>query len=401
MSERTPEEAARWFLRLQEPSASAETFLEWQRWLSAAPEHKSAFDEIETTLTVIDRVNISPPLSSVLEMAEDSYDGSVAVSEFLASARARARAAAAAASAAAGQGSVATRTIGGNSARTRFSTGLRYAAAAGVTAAVLAGGWMAFNSLNKSQHGDFAYSTAPGERKAFTLPDGSRVTLDADSALNVELGRGRRLLRLARGEAFFRVAKDAERPFVVSAGATRVRALGTEFNVRMGDHRTVIAVVEGAVQVAAPPATPTDSVAPAASTALASSAPSHGTNASPELTARVGAGQAVAYADDKGLEKLPEVEASLATTWLGGRRQYRKEPLKDVLADVDRYTGRQIEVADEATGALEFTGTLDVQNSDAWLRALSIALPVVVTQKPNGVMLVAFDSSARPTQTDK
>ena len=394
MSERTPEEAARWFLRLQEPSASAETFLEWQRWLSAAPEHKSAFDEIEATLTVIDRVRVSPPLPSVLEMAEDSYDGRVAVSEYLASARARARAAA-------GQGSVATRTNGGNSARSRFSTGLRYATAAGVTAAVLAGGWLVFNSLKESKHGDFAYSTAPGERKAFTLPDGSRVTLDADSALNVELGRGRRLLRLARGEAFFRVAKDSERPFVVSAGATRVRALGTEFNVRMGDHRTVIAVVEGAVQVAAPPATPTDSAAPAASIALASSTPSHGTNASPELTARVGAGQAVAYADDKGLEKLPEVEASLATTWLGGRRQYRKEPLKDVLADVDRYTGHRIEVADEATGALEFTGTLDIQNSDAWLRALSIALPVVVTQKPNGVMLVAFDTSARPTQTDK
>jgi transmembrane sensor len=122
-----------------------------------------------------------------------------------------------------------------------------------------------------------------------------------------------------------------------------------------------------------------------------------------QLVAQVEAGQAVAYAGDGGLQTLPAAEASLATSWLGGRRQYRNEPLQYVLADVDRYTGRRIEVADAETGALKFTGTLNLENSDAWLKGLSIALPVTVTQKADGTLLVSLEAtslrSVRPSSS--
>ena len=77
-----------------------------------------------------------------------------------------------------------------------------------------------------------------------------------------------------------------------------------------------------------------------------------------------------------------EIAASdlrLATSWLEGRRQYRDEPLGYVLADIARFTGRQIDVSPEA-GALRFTGTLSLPDSAAWLDGLAVALPVTVQQ---------------------
>jgi hypothetical protein len=86
------------------------------------------------------------------------------------------------------------------------------------------------------------------------------------------------------------------------------------------------------------------------------------------LTAEVSAGAAVAYARNAGMRELPATEASLAATWLKGRRQYRNEPLRYVLADIDRYTGKQIVIVGESTGDLQFTGTLDLANSATWLK---------------------------------
>ncbi|HEY4366234.1 MAG TPA: FecR domain-containing protein [Steroidobacteraceae bacterium] len=426
MSERTPaDEAAGWVLRLQEPSANAETFLAWQRWLATAPENRIAFEQVEETLLRLSSVDAKPELPSVAEMAADTYDGSVPVSEFLAR-RQAAYAEAAGVPFGYAAGNAANHPHGGAdsevpdlearrrmnpaataSGKKRVDTRLRYAMAAGLAVAVI-GGWLGVNAIRESQQGVFAYSTAPGQRKDFTLPDGSRITLDADSALNVELTSRQRSLRLARGEAFFQVSKDPSRPFIVSAGGARVRAVGTEFNVRMGDHRTVVAVVEGIVQVAAHSEPPRDPYAaatraPAREEQLRQGTDEREDDSSVQLVAQVEAGQAVAYAGEGGLQKLPAAEASLATSWLGGRRQYRNEPLQYVLADIDRYTGRRIEVADAETGALKFTGTLNLENSNAWLKGLSIALPVTVTQKADGTLLVSLEAtslrSVRPSSS--
>ena len=399
-SERASEDAARWLLRLEEASASADTFVTWQRWLSAATENKNAFDEIEEVVMILDRADFARSLPSAAEMAADAYTGSVPVSDFLAGRRHWEEEKEAVASARPPASWSPLR----QEARRRSSvTKPRYAAAAGLIAVAVAGALLSFGALRQWRQGHFAYSTAPGERKEFTLRDGSRVTLDADSALNVDFTPDHRSLRLARGEAFFQVAKDPARPFVVSASGTRVRAIGTEFDVRIGDRRMVVAVVEGAVQLTSPTTAPSPSLSGAAGTGFGGgdAQPPDGRDRPPvdpsiETATRITAGQAVAYADDKGVERLSNPDSSsLATAWLGGRRQYRNEPLKDVLADVDRYTGKHIEVANTATGELQFTGTLDLNNSDAWLRALSIALPVTITSKPNGVLLVSLNDSQK------
>lgn len=388
-SEGASEDAARWLLRLEDASAGTDTFVTWQRWLSAAPEHKKAFDEIEAVVTILDRADLADCLPLPAEMAADSYTGSVPVSDFLAQRRTPGADKEAIASA---RPYAAPSSLRRGAPWRSLVTIPRYAAAAGLVALAVAGALVSLGGHQQRPQGHFAYSTAPGERKEFTLRDGSRVTLDADSALNVDFTANRRSLNLARGEAFFEVMRDPTRPFVVSASGTQVRAIGTEFDVRIADRRMVVAVVEGAVQLTSPETRPSGFGAGDAK-------PPGGTDGPPdplpESEIRITAGQAVAYVDDKGVERLSNSDSSLATAWLGGRRQYRNEPLKDVLADVDRYTGKRFEVANTATGELQFTGTLDLNNSDAWLRALAIALPVTITRKANGVMLVSLNDNQK------
>src|SRR5690606_24811567 len=138
-----------------------------------------------------------------------------------------------------------------------------------------------------------------------------------------------RTLRLRRGEAYFEVAREAHRPFKVDAGPTQVLALGTAFNIRLSQNRTVVAVTEGKVEVTAAPQ-------------LSAQGPR--TPGTLRLAAQVSAGEAVSYSDNGNLHAMPAAEAALATGWLEGRRQYRNEPLRYVLADVDRYTGQRIEI---------------------------------------------------------
>lgn len=389
MGERTSlEQAASWLLRLQDVRASSETFLEWQRWLAAAPENRTAYEEVEHTMSRLAELESPPLLPDAAEMAADTYDGSVSVSEYLEGKRAPDQRD----SAANREHSSSHSPVWSTTARIghRRRVTVRHAMAACVAATLAVAGWLSVTFLGGSRawQGALVYETAPAQRQTVTLPDGSRITLGADSAVSAELRSDERMLRLTRGEAYFQVAKDAKRPFVVRAGEARVRAVGTEFNVRLSARRTVVAVAEGVVRVSAP------------SSAEQARGGSHAMGAAPGLeepsilaTAQLSAGQAVAYEGGGGLQALPAGDASLATTWLDGRRKYRNEPLRYVLADVHRYTGRRIEVANAETGALKFTGTLSMEGSDAWFKALAIALSVTIVQEADGSLLVTLQQS--------
>ena len=93
------------------------------------------------------------------------------------------------------------------------------------------------------------YRTRLGEQLAVTLPDGSTVKLNTDSRLLVSYSASERQLTLARGEAFFKVQHDTSRPFLVTAGNTEVRALGTAFNILLTGEHSEITVTEGVVRI--------------------------------------------------------------------------------------------------------------------------------------------------------
>ena len=94
------------------------------------------------------------------------------------------------------------------------------------------------------------YSTRLGEVLRVPLADGSVVTLNSQTAVDVAFGKGVRHLTLRKGEALFDVAKDHQRPFVVTAGNAKVTAVGTSFSVlREKDRGVQVVVREGVVKV--------------------------------------------------------------------------------------------------------------------------------------------------------
>ena len=95
------------------------------------------------------------------------------------------------------------------------------------------------------------YETAVSEQRDVLLADGSRITLNTDTALTVRYAATSRRVELARGEAIFAVKHDVARPFEVVAGQTVTRALGTEFNVDRRSDRIRVSVIEGVVRVSA------------------------------------------------------------------------------------------------------------------------------------------------------
>src|ERR1700744_3253189 len=101
--------------------------------------------------------------------------------------------------------------------------------------------------------GQESYSTSIGETKEVVLSDGSIMTLNTDSPVLVSYSKAARHIRLVQGEALFDVAKNKKRPFIVTAGDTQVRAVGTSFTVRLLPQQPVqIMVREGVVEIKRP-----------------------------------------------------------------------------------------------------------------------------------------------------
>lgn len=117
--------------------------------------------------------------------------------------------------------------------------------AACLLAAILAWPWLQLMTVRPTP-----LETAVGQHRVATLDDGTRVTLDGATRLEVQLGAHRRRVRLVRGEAFFDVAHDPSRPFVVSAPEGSATVLGTAFDLERGNGRLELSVHRGRVRLA-------------------------------------------------------------------------------------------------------------------------------------------------------
>lgn len=117
--------------------------------------------------------------------------------------------------------------------------------------AVAPAGWMGWRA-GERQGWVADYRTAVGQRRDVTLAEGTRITLNTDSAIDVRYGANERLIHLLRGEILVQTAADTvtpARPLRVATGEGLMQALGTRFTVRERDGRTYLAVLEGAVRV--------------------------------------------------------------------------------------------------------------------------------------------------------
>lgn len=204
------------------------------------------------------------------------------------------------------------------------------------------------------------YVTARGERLEITLPDGSNVSLNTDTALDVEFSEGQRLVRLRRGQAAFSVAHDSTRPFVVQAGDRQVRATGTLFDVYLAQNRLQVVLAEGEVIV----------------TRLQA-----GERAARPV--RLSPGQAL-VARPGAADEVQTRDARRALRWRDGFVEFNDTSLAEAVAEMNRYSEVPVTLRDERTGALRISGVFRTDQPDQFLTVIQEVLPVRVHTSPDG-----------------
>jgi len=220
------------------------------------------------------------------------------------------------------------------------------------------GGWYAWD--NRAGY-TLELATGPGETRSVELPDGSRVALNFDSALQVRYYPRRRETVLARGEAFFQVAADARRPFSVDSGASQVRVLGTAFNVRAAPPELIVKVLEGRVEVRPDRRRPGTAVL--------------------QLGARSGVAIDPATGTHRAVAAVPEAVGD----WRNGQLVFEQTPLREVAGELARYLGQPVRLEGGAgLAALPVSGVAVTASPQPFLQSLPHLLPVNVQARPEG-----------------
>jgi len=214
------------------------------------------------------------------------------------------------------------------------------------------------------------YATQIAEIRDVTLADGSVVTLDARSKIDVQFTAAERRVTLEEGTAFFSVEKDADRPFYVSAGDTIIRVIGTKFDVRRGVDEVRVSVVEGVVEVARPEATEAGAILDDAT----------------KQTLTAGQ-QAIAHRNGD-VASVQEVQASEPAAWRQGRLVYNDVSLREVIADANRYFDGEIMIASSDLGDLGVTAAFNSDQIDQLIDSLEVVLNLEAVRRPAGRVLL-------------
>jgi transmembrane sensor len=226
------------------------------------------------------------------------------------------------------------------------------------------------------------FQTAVGEHADVSLPDGSSLDLNSNSVARVEYSGRTRVIRLERGEAFFKVAHDPQRPFWVVAGDSWVRAVGTEFNVYRRSTDVEVTVNEGTVKVVAQRGdheTPTDQAL--------------GTAAVSILTA----GEQIDVRGHSAVVRVLEpLQLQRSVSWRAGTLYFESRPLGEVIDEMSRYSTLKIEVIDPSLRRLPIGGTFRASPAgvDALLTMLQEGLGLTV--KRQGEERALVEAPAEP-----
>lgn len=205
----------------------------------------------------------------------------------------------------------------------------------------------------RPETGKAVYASAIGEQKELTLGDGSSVRLNTGSAVEVDFSPAERSVRLLEGEAWFDVAHNPERPFVVYAGDGAVRAVGTSFAVRKRDGVVDVTVTSGRV-VLSTIRRETDEE-----------------NSSPFPLATLDAGHEASFGEQvESVERLEPAEIQRKLSWREGFLRFDGEPLDDVVKEISRYTTVNIVIDDEALRDIRVGGYFQTGDIDTMLDVL-------------------------------
>lgn len=308
------EAAANWVLRLRAPNLDQNTATQWLEWCEADPRNRAAFEAMAEFWEVSGDLDSRAFASDLATAANDDMPEK----------------------------------------RYRVLTAVAALFLAMLVAVTV---WRLALPSDSNQQSQIATLETPlGQSQATTLEDGSRIEIGGRSILSVRFSRERRGVVAESGEAFFTVAHESDRPFVVEAGPVTVTAIGTAFSVQREGNWVTVGVTQGTVEI------------------RVSSADQPGT------VLRASAGHKIRY-DGNTLTQISEPAlVGDSAPWSEGRLEFRDEPLWLVVSRINRYSRVQIEISDTAIAELRITTTVYDDRVDAWLDSLSQALPIRVSR---------------------
>jgi len=220
-----------------------------------------------------------------------------------------------------------------------------------------------------------AYETMKGETRVISLADGSVMHLNTLSAAAVRYEKGRRLIHLEQGQAYFDVRKDPGRPFIVATNAAEVEAVGTGFDVKAFDSEFAVTVVEGEVVVRG--TRPQEMNDPKTMTTVGPRDQDFSDDhAGPrDWSANLRADQQIII-PAATLAKPPQpkpVAARTETAWRENKLIFDGDLLSDVVADFNRYNMKRIVILDDTLRSLRVSGTFDPRAPESFARTMAAA----------------------------
>lgn len=243
----------------------------------------------------------------------------------------------------------------------RYAWAAAAALAAVVPAAMLVSGRMPFASRTDA----VMLVTGVGEIRRVALADGSKVTLDTSTSLEVEIGRSRRHAELKTGRARFEVARGSA-PFIVEARGTTITSAQSAFDVETRDSGSRVELLSGTAGVRGPQ--------------------------DPASSVELSAGEAVA-ASPAGFDATREIQA--AGDWTRGMLEFDGMPLGTAVELANRYSDRKIVLSPALVG-LRVTGAFRAGDTAGFARALARAFDLALSEgSGKTLILTAKSSSAR------
>lgn len=324
-------QAAEWFGRRQ-TGLTVEDERAFQRWLEADPRHEAHYRQFDETWALLDDLEHLPHLAS--------------------------------------------ETVQGDSRR---NWRRRWATVSLAVAATIVLG-LATWSRWAPEVVSYSVATAADGMKKLEFPDGSVVRLNAETSVKVELTSQLRRVMLERGEAYFTVAKDPSRPFVVHAEGVAVRAVGTAFNVALRPSGLEVLVTEGQVRVE-DAANEQRSLLP---TGAASETYPLLTSGRKATMARSGQNNLSPVAH---VAEVPPAESERTLAWQMRLLEFDMQPLSAMVAEFNRYNQHQLEIADPKLADRRFGANFRADNYEAFVELLEKRFGVVAKREQGKTVL--------------
>ena len=330
-SEQIEHAAREWFVLLQSDGVTDAEKDRFDDWLQARPEHRLAYLQLDGIWGQLAMLSATPE-GARLRHSVESVSASSWFGRFLRPASSG--------------GFFLNRPLG--------------AAAAFVLLAAFAG--LVWLQSTSEPEIELQYATDTSEVRVVKLLDGSEVTLGAESEVLVTFDGQSRTLELLEGEAFFDVASDPQRPFVVEVNDIRITVVGTQFDVRKRYAGASVAVLEGQVQLAQ----------------------IVGTRNTDTAQLLLSAGEQVLKPQNGEFTDVKAINAVELGAWRNGRLIFKDTHLIDVITDANRYFGGSISLEVRDIYEERVTLTLRTDQIDQLPDMLANVLPIEVRKSPDG-----------------